>query len=123
MSRRLSGLEPEYEGLQDSSRRRNVTIKAVSEEVPEAAPTNIFSDSTRKQIPASEPIQEREKVTPVAPVAVTEIKDVNPLSRDEILAILSKEMPLEKASIIETFMSKSDIINEEVPSIYSSYFF
>jgi hypothetical protein len=87
--------------------------------------TNIFSrvQKSVKQIP--EPISETEKLSTGAPVevAIKETEDVIPLSKDDILRILSREMPLEKASVIEFFMSTSNITNQEVPSIYSSYFF
>ena len=50
----------------------------------------------------SEPIPETEKLPTGAPVevAVKETEDVIPLSKDDILRILSREMPLEKASVM-----------------------
>ena len=121
MSRRSLGLPPEYSGLPYQSRKR--TSASITEPLPTQQPTNIFSRVVKKSKAESEPIPEREKVVPAPPLAVTEIEEVTPLSNDEILSILSREMPLEKASIIQTFMSRSNIINQEVPSIYSSYFF
>jgi hypothetical protein len=117
MLRRSSGLSPEYSGLPYQSRKRS------SDAITQPMPTEQLFRTVKKPRPASEPIRENEKVVPGPPLAVTEMKDVTPLSNDEILAILSREMPLEKASIIQTFMSRSNIINQEVPSIYSSYFF
>jgi hypothetical protein len=53
----------------------------------------------------------------------TEQEEIIPLKKDDLIRILSREMPLEKASIIQKFINKSNITNQQVPSIYSSYFF
>lgn len=68
--------------------------------------------------PSTKRIKKNPSIVQVKTLSTNEI-----LSKDEILEILSKKMPLEKASIIESFMSKNNITNENVPSIYSSYFF
>jgi hypothetical protein len=104
MSRRLAGLNPEY-GLLNS------TSTPTLARVPK-----------RRGYPTSEPIPVAEKVPRLQSSVLTEDQAV-PLSKDEMLAILSKEMPLDKASIVENFMTRSNIVNQNVPSIYSSYFF
>jgi hypothetical protein len=81
------------------------------------------ADVKAKHMDTAQAGKEKVSEEKVAPVAITETEDVTPISREEILEILSREMPLEKASIIDTFMSRSGIVNQEVPSIYSSYFF
>lgn len=74
--------------------------------------------------PASEPIPVVSVQPPKPPGAsVVSAEQIIPLNKDDMLRILSKEMPLDKASIIQTFMTNSRITNERVPSIYSSYFF
>jgi len=45
------------------------------------------------------------------------------LSKDDILRILTKHMPLSRASVIETFFNSNNIKNQQVPTIYSSFFF
>jgi len=123
-SRRQQGLEPEFSGLSEQFRRRG---RELISSTPTAAaveePTTIFSRVEKKPSPATEPIPERERVLPAAPVDVTETEDIIPLSKDDILHILSREIPMEKASIIANFMSRSNIVNQQVPSVYSSYFF
>lgn len=115
MSRRLSGLPPEFGQLDTRNVKRPLEEQSQS----------IFIRSQKRIKPASEPIQEIQKMPAAVKmeVAVKETEQVIPLSKDEILKILSREMPMEKASIIETFMRKSNIKNQEVPSVYSSYFF
>lgn len=110
MSRRLAGLPPEYSGLGE-----NQTTNTQS----------IFSRTKKTTKPVSEPIAEIKKMAASAAteLAVKETEDIIPLSKNDILRILSREMPMEKAAIIETFMRRSNITNQQVPSIYSSYFF
>lgn len=105
MSRRLAGLPPEYPGSTQQQ--------------------TIFSRKKRKLETASEPISEMKKVSrsTASELSVKETENTIPLSKKGILGILSREMPIEKASIIETFMRRSNIKNQQVPSIYSSYFF
>jgi len=118
-SRRQQGLVPEFSGLPDTTRRSRTT-----EEAPAAAvESTIFSSVNRNPRPASNPIPVRKKVVPTAPAAVRETEEAIPLSDKEILRILSRDMPMDRASIVQTFMSRSGIINQQVPSVYSSYFF
>ena len=84
---------------------------------------SFYFTRSRKRAPASEPIFPTAKKIRVAPQSVPEEERVQSLSRQDILRILSKEMPLEKASIIEQFLNNTNIKNQQVPSIYSSYFF
>ena len=116
-TRRLQGLEPQFLGLQQQNRRRG------RESTSEPEETSVFSRVGKKSRPDSEPIPEKPRVVPTAPVAITETEDVIPLTKDDILRILSRDMPMEKASIIESFMKRSNITNQQVRSIYSSYFF
>lgn len=124
MSRRLSGLEPEY-GLLNTSRQSRRRDISESTSTDQPLQQNIFLRPQKKTRVQSEPIQETQKLPFAAPieVAVKETEQVIPLSKDEMLRILSREMPLERAAINEKFMRNSNIRNQEVPSIYSSYFF
>jgi len=115
MSRRLAGLPPEYDQLE------TVGVKRQTKE-PEPS---IFTRNQKKPKPVSEPIQEMQKKPAATPleVSVKETEEVIPLTKKQILHILSREIPMDKASIIETFMRSSNIKNQQVPSVYSSYFF
>lgn len=85
----------------------------------------IFLRNRKRPRPESEPLPETPKMPRANPVeiAVKNPEEVIPLSKDDIVKILSKEMPIDKASVVENFMSLSNITNQKVPSIYSSYFF
>lgn len=89
--------------------------------------TNIFTRPiervTGMKRPASEPVIPTAKKPQIKRQSVTDVEQATPLTKDDILRILSKEMPLDKASIVATFMEKNKIVNQEVPSIYSSFFF
>lgn len=89
-------------------------------------PADIFSlaRQTANRDVVSEPaIPVSSAPIPPAPASLTEAEQAVPLTKQQILAILSKTMPMEKASIVETFMQNNNITNEQVPTIYSSYFF
>lgn len=122
-TRRQQGLEPEYTGLQDQSRRRNI-ISTPTEAVAtkESLQKNIFSRQTNKRRPESEPIIGTKRVKTVAPMSITEEKEL-PLKREDMLRIISSETPIDKAAILENFNKISNIKKQEVPTIYSSYFF
>jgi hypothetical protein len=88
------------------------------------SPGDIFSFARpQPRLVASDPVQGSEKVAVIPPQAVTDEEEVVPLTKNDIMRILSKEMPMAKASIIATISSKSNITNQQVPAIYSSYFF
>ncbi len=80
-----------------------------------------FSRKKRSIEPA--PDVPRKKVAVRPTQAITNKEEVIPLTDKDILRILSKDMPMDKASVIATIAGKSDIKNQQVPSIYSSYFF
>jgi hypothetical protein len=104
--------------------RQAARIGLQSQADSSAAPGNIFSFArAAPRLVASDPVKGLEKAAVMPPQAVTDEGEVNALSKDDIMRILSKEMPMDKASIIATISSKSNIVNQEVPSIYSSYFF
>jgi hypothetical protein len=109
-SRRLQGLEPQFLGLPQNRRRGREEILPSTN----SDDLNVLSSVEKKPRPTSEPI---------VPVSIPATEVAIPLSKDDILRILSKEMPVEKASIIESFMRRNNIKNQQVPSIYSSYFF
>jgi hypothetical protein len=136
-SARIRGLQPETTVSEPTVGRRRqregsdlpTSIKkpAVATTIP-APPMASTPDSFSFARPgprlvASAPVEVSEKVAVMPPQAVTDEEEVIPLTKDEILRILSREMPMDKASIISTIFSKSNIVNQEVPSIYSSYFF
>ena len=101
--------------------RRGLQSQADSAPTPS---TSIFSFARPKpRLVASDPVKGSKKQAVMPPQAVTDEGEVNALSKDDIMRILSKEMPMDKASIIATISSKSNITNQQVPSIYSSYFF
>ena len=85
----------------------------------------LFSRNKKRQRPESEPLPEIQKMPRAEPVELSlkNAEEVIPLSTDDILKILSKEMPMDKASIVENFMTSSSITNQKVQTIYSSYFF
>jgi hypothetical protein len=126
-SSRIAGLSPDFFGLPQDFGILNQNRKRTSVELlPQQPPSNQTFLSLKKQrmrTPASEPLPVFEKIGVQPPQAITEPEEVNPLTRDDILRILSKDMPMDKASIIEKFMAKSNIKNQQVESIYSSYFF
>jgi len=115
MSRRLAGLPPEFSELNLRNVKRPLAVE----------PSSLFMRNQKRVKPSSEPIQEIQKMPTAVPfkVAIEELEEVIPLSKTDILQILSREMPMEKASILEKFMNKSNIKNQEVPCVYSSYFF
>ncbi len=136
-SARVRGISPEITASELTVGRRRqrevsdlpTSIKkpAVATTIP-APPMPSTTDSFSFARPgprlvASEPVKGSEKVAVMPPQAVTDEEEVIPLTKDEILRILSREMPMDRASIIASFASKSNIINQQVPSIYSSYFF
>jgi hypothetical protein len=126
-SLRTRGVKPEFSGLSDSTvgRRQGQGISESTSavETPSQS-TGVFSFASPKpRLVASDPVKGSEKVAVTAPQAMTDEGEVIPLSKDDIMRILSREMPMDRASIIATFASKSNIINQQVPSIYSSYFF
>lgn len=79
--------------------------------------TNIFERTRSKQKPASEPTLPTQKR---AKVARQTIEETGSLSNDELIQMIS---PMDRASIVKTFMERSTITSNSVPSIYSSYFF
>lgn len=90
--------------------------------------TNIFTripeqTITGRKRPASEPAIPTAKRPQIKRQSVTDKEQTIFLSKDDMLRILSKEMPMDKASIVATFMSNNNITNQEVPSVYSSFFF
>ena len=89
------------------------------------AEQSLFSRNNKRPRPESEPIPELQKMPRANPIemSVQNVEEVIPLSKDDIVKILSKEIPIDKASIIESYMTSSNISNQKVPSIYSSYFF
>ena len=105
-STRLQGAKPEY-GLLESQPRQTKVVRRAEPEF------------TRQRIKVPRSLPEMgAKVASAAPV-----EEPITLDKDEILRILSSEMPMEKAAIIEKFLKKSNIKNQQVPAIYSSYFF
>lgn len=98
MSRRLRGLKPEYSELPNKTRK--LTSKLPQTISVQSAPPLLLSASSESQINSE-----------------------TKLTKDEILRILSKEMPMDKASLTGKFINTNGIENIKVASIYSSYFF
>jgi hypothetical protein len=131
-SARVRGISPEITASEPTVGRRRqredsdlpTSIKkpVVATTMPSTTDSFSFARPGPRLV-ASEPVKGSEKVAVMPPQAVTDEEEVIPLTKDEIMRILSREMPMDRASIIETFASKSNIINQQVPSIYSSYFF
>lgn len=125
-SARLRGLEPSLNILENE---KTIGIKRPREELESTMSennpaTDTFSFARKKRVNKfSAPVLGTKKVAIMEPNALTNAEEVIPLTKDEMLRILSKEMPMERAAIVEKFLSKSNIINQRVPSIYSSYFF
>lgn len=114
-SLRIQRKEPEFGLLEkNTTNTRNIALQQ---------PSSIFSRTRSNRTPASDPLPTREKQKVMPREVVTEADEVIQLSKDDMLRILSREMPLDRASIMERFMTKSNIKNQRVPSIYSSYFF
>jgi hypothetical protein len=138
-SARIRGIPPEISVSETNIGRRrqreeydlptSVKKPAVASIMPTTVPpipstTDSFSFAPPgPRLVASDPVKGSEKVAVIPPQVVTDEEEVIPLTRTEILRILSREMPMDKASIIASISSKSNIINQKVPSIYSSYFF
>jgi hypothetical protein len=120
-SPRILGKEPEYQQLEDTIRNpSNETIIPTQEKIED---NSFFSRGKRRESPVSAP-EISSKRTRIQPrEVITEQEEIIPLKKDDLIRILSREMPLEKASIIQKFINKSNITNQQVPSIYSSYFF
>ena len=120
-SSRISGKEPEF-GLLPETRRSNIatSVKDMQPEIKEGP--SFFSRVKRSATPGSAPVAETKRVK-VQPRSVITKEEIIPLTKDDMLRILSKEMPLERASIVQKFMNKNNIQNQQVPSIYASYFF
>jgi hypothetical protein len=83
---------------------------------------NVENYKKRKDKVVSEPIMDSTKVEPVPSMSTTEARDI-PLKKEDILRIVSSETPLDKAAILDSFYKRSNIRRQEVPTIYSSYFF
>lgn len=122
-AQRIVGVKRPRESSESTGSLKNssVGIDGLKTNIP-AADTFSFTRSKRSK-PSSEPIIGSKKVAVIAPQSVTGDEDVIPLTKNDILRILSREMPMERAAIIENFLRKSNIINQRVKSIYSSYFF
>ena len=99
-----------------SKRLRNMEPKTELSETQ-----NIFTRVNRQKAPASEPIIPTQPAVQLPPQ--TSVEEAIPLSKDEIIRILLTEMPMDRASVVQTFMERSGFTNEVIPSIYSSYFF
>lgn len=126
-SARIRGIEPEFSGISNSTvgrRQGQETSESTTTVKAPVAQTGVFSFARPEpRLVASDPVRGSEKVAVIPPQAVTDEEEVIPLTKDDIMRILSREMPMDRASIIATFASKSNITNQRVPSIYSSYFF
>lgn len=132
MSRRESlrtrGIDPEMSGMTDSivgrRRPRDITDESTNTIDKITPSTDVFS-FTRKKVKLSNsvPAVGTEKVAVVAPQSVTDKEEVIPLTTKDITRIISRDMPFDKASLIASIAKNSNIINQQVPSIYSSYFF
>jgi hypothetical protein len=127
-SARLQGTQPAftYNDSEQIVGRRRQREEDINESLKKQAIENndTFSFSRPKERSyKSEPVIGTKKEVGMPSQAITEKEEIIPLTKDEILRILSRDMPMDKASIVETFMKKSNIVNQEVPSIYSSYFF
>lgn len=116
MSRRLSGLPPEFGVLE------NVGVKRTARDND----ASVFARRTKQRPqPVSEPIPKTPSLPSSMPVerAVIDAEEAIPLSKEQMIHILSREMPMDKASVVEAFMTNNNIQHQQVPSIYSSYFF
>lgn len=119
VSSRILGKDPEF-GLLPDRIRTSTLDTIVQPEVKEGS--SFFTRTKRSATPASDPVPGTKRVK-VQPRSVITEEEIIPLNKDDILRILSKQMPLERASILENFLNKNNIKNQEVPSIYESYFF
>jgi len=80
--------------------------------------SNIF---TKKQKLHSKPSSEPTVLSQEKPnILQNVVEDAKPLSHDDIIRILS---PMDRASIVKTFVDRSGFTSNRIPSIYSSYFF
>lgn len=83
----------------------------------EITPT-IFTRAPKRKA-QSEPIVETKKIKINAPPPERDL----PLTKQDMLRIISSETPLDRAAILENFVRSRNIKRQEVPTIYSSYFF
>jgi hypothetical protein len=119
-SSRILGKPPEFGPLPDT---RKTTISPGEIINPQAKEdTSFFTRSKAKATPISAPVEGSKKVQ-VQPRPVITEEEVIPLTKDDMIRILSKKMPLETASITNKFMTKGNIKNQIIPSIYESFFF
>jgi hypothetical protein len=119
-SSRILGKPPEFGPLPDT--RRTITSPGEIINPQAKEDTSFFTRSKAKATPISAPVEGTKKVK-VQPRPVITEEEIIPLTKDDMIRILSKEMPLERASILQKFMNKSNIQNQLVPSIYESFFF
>lgn len=73
--------------------------------------------------PVSAPEIPSAKKPQIKSQVITDTEEIIQLTKDDMLRILSKEIPMDKASIVANFMSNNNITNQEVPAVYSSFFF
>jgi hypothetical protein len=97
-------------------------IEDITEDVTEDV-TNVFDrKDIKRRKPSSEPIIGTQKVEPLPQRSINEETDI-PLKKEDILRIISSQTPLNRAAISDSFSKRSVVRRQEVPTIYSSYFF
>jgi hypothetical protein len=105
--------------------RKSLRVRGLPPEIGLKSRTTVAPTDVSPEIKESllEPVVDSEKSLDESTQSVTDIEEVIQLDLRDIINILSKEMPLEKSSVVGKFLRKNLIQNQQVSSIYSSYFF